>query len=137
MNDSQTSLEPQARQSSLVNPGHDDWPGRSEQLRQQEWAMAQKLLAAAGALLDRLRFQSVAEASYSDVTRLLDLASRLGRLATGLQTDSTEVTGPGGGPISIEVEVALRKIYGQPLPGEVIDCDVVTPPPAAINPPVL
>jgi hypothetical protein len=26
-----------------------------------------------------------------------------------------------GGPIRVEVEAALKKIYGQPLPGEVVD----------------
>ena len=30
-----------------------------------------------------------------------------------------ELTGPGGGPIRVEVAAALKKIYGKPLPGEV------------------
>jgi hypothetical protein len=101
------------------------WERRSEQLREQEWAMAQKLLTAAGALLRRVLARRETEASVNEITRMLDLASRLGRLATGLQTERTEITGPDGGPISLEVEVALRKIYGEPLPGEVIDCAVV------------
>jgi hypothetical protein len=105
----------------LPAPPEDPWEQRGAQFREQEWDMAQRLLAAARNLLGRLQLQRGLDPSVNDLTRLLDLASRLGRLSTGLETQKTEVTGPGGGPINIEVEVALRRIYGEPLPGEVID----------------
>ncbi len=59
--------------------------------------------------------------------RLLELASELGRracevLADGHQAERQrmEVSGPGGGPIRVELQLALKKIYGKPLPGEVL-----------------
>ncbi len=61
--------------------------------------------------------------------RLLELASKLGHsacekdLAVGQRP---EVTGPEGGPIRVEVELALKKIYGRPLPGEVVEAEVVS-----------
>jgi hypothetical protein len=51
---------------------------------------------------------------------MLELASKLGWLASGLATDKTEITGDGGGPVRVEVTLALEKIYGEPLPGEVL-----------------
>jgi hypothetical protein len=105
-----------------VAPG---WDSRADQFRNQEWEMAQKLLVAARGLLNRIQLQPGLEPSVSDLTRMLDLASRLGRLSCGLELEKTEISGPGGGPVSIEVEVALRKIYGEPLPGEVVDCEAV------------
>ena len=64
-------------------------------------------------------------ATLGDVARALDLASKLGRLAAGMPTEVKEITGEGGGPIRVEVSVALEKIYGAPLPGEVVDVQEV------------
>jgi hypothetical protein len=38
---------------------------------------------------------------------------------------NTTVSGPEGGPISIEIDAALDKVYGKPLPGEVVDVQEV------------
>jgi hypothetical protein len=54
---------------------------------------------------------------------MLELASTLGRLATGMATNKTEITGEDGGPVRVEVTLALEKIYGEPLPGEVVDVE--------------
>ena len=58
--------------------------------------------------------------------RLLELVSKLGHSACEVAADGhqaaghrIEVTGRDGGPIRVEVEAALKKIYGQPLRGEV------------------
>ena len=123
MNDSLCSSPAPGGPAPTCPPGQ--WPRRGDALREQEWEMAQKLLAAARRLLSRLQLQPGLAPSVTDLARLLDLASKLGRLATGLETGKTAVTGPAGGPISVEVEVALRKIYGEPLPAEVIECEVV------------
>jgi len=61
--------------------------------------------------------------SLEGIARLLELASRLGRLASGMATDKTEVTGEDGGPIKVELEAALKKIYGGPLTAEVVDVE--------------
>jgi hypothetical protein len=111
----------------------EEWDRRSTQLREQEWEMAQRLLTAARALLRRVVVRPEPKSTVNDVARMLDLASRLGRLATGLETERTEVTGPAGGPISVEVEFALRKVYGEPLPGEVVDVEAI-PASEKVNP---
>ena len=36
----------------------------------------------------------------------------MGRLACGMATDKTEITGEDGGPIRVELSAALNKIYG-------------------------
>ena len=51
-------------------------------------------------------------ANLADIARMLEVASKLGRLASGLATDKTEVSGEDGGPIRVELAAALNKIYG-------------------------
>ena len=48
-----------------------------------------------------------------DIARMFAEGSRLGRLASGLATDKTEVTGEDGGAIRVEFEAALKKVYGR------------------------
>ncbi len=57
------------------------------------------------------------------MARLLDLMSTLGRRACEVATERKEITGADGGPIRIEIEAALDKIYGKPIPGEVMEAD--------------
>ena len=52
------------------------------------------------------------------------MASKLGRLSAGMATDKTEVTGPDNGPIRVEFEAMLKKIYGeQAEPAPTIDVE--------------
>ena len=83
---------------------------RSEQLREQEWQMAQRLLALASTLITRLRLQTDC-ASPSQIHALLDLASRLGRLSCALPTDRPEAL-PACGSLPPEIQEALNRIYG-------------------------
>jgi hypothetical protein len=83
---------------------------RSEQLREQEWQMAQRLLALASTLITRLRLQTD-YASPSQIHTLLDLASRLGRLSCALPTDSLQLL-PTHGSLPPEVQDALNRVYG-------------------------
>lgn len=95
------------------------WLTRREEHRDEEWEIRSELMAAGRKVLKRFS-EGDRGATLGDVARALDLASKLGRLATGMATDRTEVTGEDGGPIQIEFEVALRKIYSEPLAGEVL-----------------
>jgi hypothetical protein len=56
---------------------------------------------------------------------MLEIASKLGRLATGLGTDGEGRKGGDLPGLRVEVTVALEKIYGEPLPGEIVDVEVV------------
>jgi hypothetical protein len=102
------------------------WVRRQETHREEEWTLRGELIEAGRKVLEKFRDGSRG-ATLGDVARALDLASKLGRLASGMATDKTEVTGESGGPIRVELTAALNKIYGEPLPGEVVDVEVSAP----------
>jgi hypothetical protein len=87
------------------------WLKRQEEHRDEEWALRGELIAAGRKVLKRFT-EDGKGATLGDVARALDLASRLGRLASGMATDKTEITGEDGGPIRVELSAALNKIYG-------------------------
>ena len=86
--------------------------------------MRGELIVAGRSVLTRFK-DGAKGATLGDVARALDLASKLGRLASGMPTDRTEVTGEEGGPIQVELSAALAKVYG-----EVIDVESTSPPPS-------
>jgi hypothetical protein len=108
---------------ALVRNKAVEWSKRQQQLREEEWEIHGECIRAAREALKRF-YERGRGATLGDIARLLDLASKLGRLASGLATDKTEVTGEDGGPIRIEIEAALQKIYG-----EVVDIDAQPVPP--------
>ena len=89
-----------------------EWLTRQQTLRETEWEMHEKCIAAAKRGLAAYMEREKVYANLSDIARMLEIASKLGRLAAGMATDKTEITGEDGGPIRVELEVALRKIYG-------------------------
>jgi hypothetical protein len=89
-----------------------EWAKRKQEIREREWEMHEKCLAAARRALTAFMEREKVYANLADIARILEIASKLGRLASGLATDKTEVTGEDGGPVRLEVEAALRKIYG-------------------------
>ena len=104
-----------------------DWVKRQNEHREEEWKVRCELLEVAREALRRWKGPSgtgqLRCGSLEGIARLLELASRLGRLASGMATDKTEVTGEDGGPIRVELEAALKKIYGGPLTAEVVDVE--------------
>lgn len=85
---------------------------RREVIQEEEWELHDDLIRAGRQTLKR--FQDGGKgATLGDIVRAFELASRLGRLASGLATEKAEVTGEDGGPIRVELSVALEKIYGQ------------------------
>ena len=104
-----------------------EWLKRQETLRETEWDMHEKCIAAAkrafGAFMQREKIY----ANLADISRMLEIASKLGRLASGMATDKTELTGEDGGPVRVELTAALNKIYGEVAapPANVVDVEVV------------
>jgi len=103
-----------------------EWGKRQQELREEEWELHGECIKAAREALKRF-YERGKGATLGDIARLLDLASKLGRLSTGMATDRTEVTGDGGGPVRVEFELALKKIYGQAEPGPIVDVETVPP----------
>ena len=89
-----------------------EWEQRETQLRETEWAMHEAAIAAAKKVLDAYMAREKVYANLADIARMLEIASKLGRLATGI---GTEGEGRGGDDLlglRVEVTVALEKIYG-------------------------
>ena len=102
-----------------------EWLARQEKIRDREWSMHEKCLAAAERALASFMEREKVYANLSDIARILEVASKLGRLAAGMATDRTEVTGEDGGPIRVELSAALSKIYG-----DVVDVECTSPQPS-------
>jgi len=100
-----------------------DWVKRQEEHREKEWAIRCRLVELAETAIDRWLAKPERCGSLEGIARLLDLASKLGRLASGLPTDTTEIVGDAERPVRVEVTLALEKIYGEPLPGEVVEVE--------------
>jgi hypothetical protein len=100
------------------------WEKREQTLRETEWAMHERAIAAAKRGLDAYMEKDKVYANLADIARMLEIASKLGRLATGLDKSNGETSDE---PLTmrVEVTVALEKIYGEPLPGEIVDVEVV------------
>jgi hypothetical protein len=96
-----------------------EWGSREQRLRETEWELHERAIAAAKKGLDAFMERDKVYANLADIARMLEIASKLGRLATGLGTDGERRKGDELPAVRVEVSVALEKIYGQPLPEEV------------------
>jgi hypothetical protein len=106
-----------------------EWEKRETQLRETEWAMHERAIAAAKRGLDAYMDKTTVYANLADIARMLEIASKLGRLATGLGTDGERRAGDDLPGLRVEVTVALEKIYGQaepaPTGAEIVDLQTV------------
>ncbi len=107
-----------------------DWAKRYDELREAEWQERQNLVVFAAEVRRRWMARAERCGTLEGYARLLELASKLGHSACEKPTERKEITGPEGGPIRVEVQAALKKIYGKPLPGEVVDVQVEPAKPA-------
>ena len=105
-----------------------EWESREQKLRETEWAMHEAAVAAARKGLDAYMEREKVYANLADIARMLEIASKLGRLATGLGTDGERRGGDDLPGLRVEVTVALQKIYGQaepaPIGAEIVDVEV-------------
>jgi hypothetical protein len=102
------------------------WRDRSQELREAEWKAHKECLQAAEYALKTMRGQ---KCSVSDVAKLLDLASKLGRLATGMATESVEHAWSQyyDPRFLAQIEAELDKVFGKPINVE----SQTSPPPVA------
>ena len=111
-----------------------DWAKRQEQHREDEWQTRGELIALAREAIERWKKNPVRCGTLEGIARLLDLASKLGRVSSGLSLEPTEKPGEEDAAFMIQIEVALEKIYGpeKSAPASVVDVDAkpVTPPAA-------
>jgi hypothetical protein len=103
-----------------------DWARRYDELRESEWKARSELVDLAWEVVRRWRAKPERVGSLEGLARLLDLMSTLGRRACEVATERKEITGANGGPVRVEIELALEKVYGRPIPGEVVETEVFT-----------
>ena len=87
------------------------WLTRQQEIREREWEMHEKCIEAARRGLKAFMEREKVYANLSDISRILEVASRLGRLASGMATDKTELTGEDGGPLRVELSAALARSW--------------------------
>jgi hypothetical protein len=106
-----------------------DWAKRQEELRREAWKKGEELISLADEFIRRW-LETLRVPGVESVVRTIELGFKLKGFGAGVPLDvkqvSTTVSGPDGGPIRVEVKAALNKIYGKPLPGEVVDAEVVS-----------
>jgi hypothetical protein len=104
-----------------------EWEKRETQLRETEWSMHEAAIAAAKRGLAAYMEKDKVYANLADIARMLEIASKLGRLATGLDKSNGE-TADEPHTLRVEVTVALEKIYGEPevaAPPAIVDVQTV------------
>src|ERR1039458_1538340 len=101
-----------------------EWEKRETQLRETEWSMHEAAIAAAKRGLAAYMEKDKVYANLADIARMLEIASKLGRLATGLDKSNGEPPDAASSP-RVAFTVGLEKIYSEPMPGEVVDVEVV------------
>jgi len=97
------------------------WEERSQKLREQTWAHRERLCALAETAVKRFLDQAYRTGTLEGIARVYDLISILGHRATGVPLQRVEVTGEGGGPVRLEFEMALKKVYGKVVEAEVVE----------------
>jgi hypothetical protein len=99
-----------------------------DELRAEEWDMHRELIGAGRAILEYLQ-NNPHKYTVADLARVMELSSKLARLAT--QPDCDLDLGDDGTAVMIDFHAALRKVYtrreseGRPLPkGVIIDAEM-------------
>jgi len=91
-----------------------EWAKRREKLLETEWEMHEKCIAAAKRGFETFMAREKVYANLADIARILEIASKLGRLASGMATDKTEVSGEVDVNFRMEIEAAIKKVYAEP-----------------------
>jgi hypothetical protein len=119
------AIESLAREKAI------EWHKVHEEQRIAEWKQRCRLVKLAERVIARWEVNDKKCGSLEGIARLLELASKLGRMASGMEGDRTD-GGKDGPAVRVEVTLALEKIYGEPLPGEVVDVETVPAQPAQL-----
>jgi hypothetical protein len=102
-----------------------DWAKRRIEQRAEEWKVRTELLELARETIKRWKANPNRCGTLEGVARLLELMSKLGRLAAEMETEKPETPVKEVRTISIEFRAAIEKIYGKPVPPEFVDVQTV------------
>lgn len=108
-----------------------DWSKVHEAVKVAEWQRHKKLIALADEMLARWEKNKAKCGTLEGIARVLELATRLGRLAAGMPTEVKEVNTTMKATIDVDWEIAIRKAYaakaesGEPNAATVVDVEVL------------
>jgi hypothetical protein len=127
------AVERQATEALARQRGAQKLKRQAEQL-EAEWETRSEALDLARSAIARWKANEKRCGSLEGIARLLDLASKLGRLAVGMPTESTEVSVEQDVTVRVELEAALKKVYGVQVgppaapaaQGSVLDVETIT-----------
>src|SRR5687768_5523519 len=99
-----------------------DWPQRQQQLREDEWQTSSALFQLSREILARMRARPWDTAPVKDLIKVLELASKFGRQACGLPTDSkgnqnsfqSWQTQQQDAARELEIQEQLDRVFGKP-----------------------
>ena len=89
-----------------------DWAARQEQHREDEWQTRSELIALAREAIERWKKNPARCGTLEGIARLLDLASKLGRVSSGLSLEPEDKPVEDDGAFMIQIDLAIEKIYG-------------------------
>jgi hypothetical protein len=93
-----------------------EWDKVHEAVKVAEWQRHKKLIALADEMIARWEKNKAKCGTLEGIARVLELATKLGRLAAGMPTEVKEVNTTVKATIDMEWEVAIRKAYGVAAP---------------------
>ena len=125
-------VERRAAEAVAVAKGT-DWGFRKEKHREDEWQVRDELMQASREVLKKFRDGSRG-ATLGDVARALDLASKLGRLASGLSTEPVVEEKREDVNVLIAMDAMLDKIYGREPAAPVIEAAALPAPAPDVEP---
>lgn len=103
------------------------WSEKKNELRRQEWEAHNRVVVLCNQFLDRWK-DSEDVPRLGEIAKMLEIASRLGRMAAGLPLSYTEEE-QAPPTFRIDIEAALARAYGRPQKPAV----VTEPEPAALT----
>lgn len=94
---------------------------RQEAQKESEWQLRCEAIELARECIVRFRENAKKCGTLEGIARMIELASKIGRLSCDMATDRTEKTVDEVRTLSVEFKAAIEKIYGQPVPPQFVD----------------
>ena len=90
-----------------------EWLQRQCEQRELEWRLRDELVEAGREALRRWKANANRCGSLEGIARMVELASKLGRLSSGMPANHTETKTEVAVTLDVEWELALKKVYGE------------------------
>jgi uncharacterized protein len=112
-----------------------EWDKVHEAVKIAEWQRHKKLIALADEMLVRWEKNKAKCGTLEGIARVLELATKLARLAAGMPTEVKEVNTTMKATIDVDWEIAIRKAYGvapatvtvEPKTETIVDAEEIKP----------